>query len=151
MPCTRGLSRDALCLRYGWRPPLLPSHCACSKQFTVEHALSCPQGGFPSIRHNEIRDITADLLSKVCHNVGTEPSLQPMSGEHLMHRTANREDGARLDVVAEGFWGGDQQRAFFNVRVFNPFAQSYGNTTLHQSIIIIIIDVKNTRSCYYVL
>ena len=49
-----------------------------------------------------------------------------------MHRTANREDGARLDVVAEGFWGGDRQRAFFDVRVFNPFAQGYGNTTLPQ-------------------
>ena len=27
----KGAFRDALCLRYGWRPPLLPSHCACSK------------------------------------------------------------------------------------------------------------------------
>ena len=24
---------------------------------SVEHALSCPFGGFPSIRHNELRDI----------------------------------------------------------------------------------------------
>ena len=47
-----------------------------------------------------------------------------------MHRTANREDG--LDVMAEGFWGGDRQRAFLDVRVFNPFARSYGNTTLPQ-------------------
>ena len=79
-----------------------------------------------------IRDITADLPSEVCHNVGTEPSLQPMSGEHLMHRTANREDGAWLDVPEEGFWCGDRQRAFFDVRDFNPLAQSYENTTLPQ-------------------
>ena len=98
----KGAFRDALCLRYGWRPLLLPSHCTCSKQFTVEHALSCPRGGFPSIRHNEIRDITADLLSEVCHNVGNEPSLQPMSGEHLMHRTSNREDGSMLWQKASG-------------------------------------------------
>ena len=26
-------------------------------KFTIEHALSCSRGGFPSIRHNEIRDI----------------------------------------------------------------------------------------------
>ena len=128
----KGAFRDALCLRYGWRPPHLPSHCACSKQFTVEHVLSCPRGGFPSIRHNEIRDITADFLSEVCHNVGTEPSLQPVTGEQLLHRTANREDGARLDIAAESFWGRDRQRAFFDVRVFNPFAQSYRNTSLPQ-------------------
>ncbi len=30
-------------------------------------------GGFPTIRHNEIRDITASLLTEVCHNVATEP------------------------------------------------------------------------------
>ena len=35
----KGAFRDALCLRYGWRPPHLPSHCVCGKQLTVEHAL----------------------------------------------------------------------------------------------------------------
>ena len=59
----------------------------------IEHALSCSRGGFPSIRHNEIRDITADLLSEVCHNVGTEPGLQHVTEEQLTHRSANREDG----------------------------------------------------------
>ena len=54
----KGAFRDAICLKYGWRPPLLPSHCACSKQFTVEPALNCPRGGFPSIRHNEIQLIS---------------------------------------------------------------------------------------------
>ncbi len=101
-------------------------------QFTVEHALSCPRGGFPSIRHNEIRDITADLLSEVCHNVGTEPCLQPITGERLTYSTANKEDGARLDVVAESFWWRDRQRAYFDVRVFNPFAPSYLSTSLAQ-------------------
>ena len=46
--------------------------------FTVEHALSCLYGGFPTIHHNEVRDITADLMSDVCHNVGLEPTLQPL-------------------------------------------------------------------------
>ena len=128
----KGASRDALCLRYGWRPTHMPSHCICGRQFTVEHALNCPRGGFPSIRHNEIRNITADLLSEVCHSVGTEPNLQPVTEEQLTHRTANREDGARLDIVAESFWGRDRQCAFFDVRVFNPFAQSYRNTSLSQ-------------------
>ena len=72
----KGAFRDALCLRYGWRPPLLPSYCVCDKTFSVEHALSCARGGFPTIRHNEIRNITAHLMSDVCHNVGIEPPLQ---------------------------------------------------------------------------
>ena len=46
----KGAFKDALCLRYGWPPPLLPSHCACGHNFTVEHAMSYPSGGFPSIR-----------------------------------------------------------------------------------------------------
>ena len=41
--------RDALCLRYGWHPLNMPLQCTCGKQFSVEHALSCPHGGFPSI------------------------------------------------------------------------------------------------------
>ena len=79
----KGAFRDALCLRYGWRPPLLPSHCMCNKTFSVEHALSCPCGGFPTIRHNEIRDITAHLMSDICHNVGIEPPLQHVMSETM--------------------------------------------------------------------
>ena len=98
----------------------------------MEHALSCSHGGFPSIHHNELLNITAELMSEVCHNVGTEPPLQPITDEHLIHRTANKEDGAWLDVAADSFWGNDRQRAFFDVRVFNPLAPSYQNTPLAQ-------------------
>ena len=55
--------RDAVALRYGWQPANIPSTCACGKEFTVEHVLSCAKGGFPSIRHNEIRDVSAQLMS----------------------------------------------------------------------------------------
>ena len=46
------------------------------------------------------------------------------------YRTAYKEDGARLHIVAESFWGRDQQPAFFDVKVFNPLAPSYRNTSL---------------------
>ena len=100
--------------------------------FTTEHVLSCSRGGFPSIRHNEIRNIMANLLSEVCHGIEIEPSLQPVTGEQFEHRTANREDGARLDIVAQSFWGRDRQSGFFDDRVFNPYAPCCQSSTLPQ-------------------
>ena len=46
--------RDALCLRYYWPLKDVPPHCVCGKTFSDEHCLSCPTGGFPAIRHNEV-------------------------------------------------------------------------------------------------
>ena len=125
----KGAFRDAICLRYGWRPSCLAAECVCGNIFTVDHALSCPRGGFPSWRHNE-RDLTAQLLSETCPNVSIEPDLQPLTGETLTYLTSNAEDGARLDIRAEGFWGDRQQSAFFDIRVFNPLAPSNCRRTL---------------------
>ena len=50
----KGAFADGLALRYGWVPSRTPTSCACGANFTVEHMLSCPRGGFPSICHNEI-------------------------------------------------------------------------------------------------
>ena len=115
---------DAVCLRYGWPLPHLPTECICGASFTVEHAFTCPHGGYPSLRHNEIRDITAQLMSEVCPNVAIEPTLQPVTNERFFHRSANTESGARLDVRAQGFWGLHHQQAYFDVCVFNPPAAS---------------------------
>ena len=48
-----------------------------------------------------------------------EPPLQPLEGETL-HGATSLKEGARLDIAANGFWGGRYERAFFDVRVFNP-------------------------------
>lgn len=40
-----------------------PKNCACGTHFTVEHVLSYPKGGYLSIRHNEIRALTAEYAS----------------------------------------------------------------------------------------
>ena len=125
--------RDALALRYGWVPSHIPSHCVCGQSFSVQHALSCPRGGFPSIRHNELRDLTASVLKETCHGVATEPSLQPITSETFNAATVNTQEGARLDIVANGFWGGAFERAFFDVRVFNPFAPSNRHSSLASS------------------
>ena len=121
---------DAIALRYGWSPQNMPSMCACGSKASIEHAMSCVKGGFPSIRHNEIRDLTATLLTEVCKDVCIEPELQPVTGEVLDGATANSQSGARLDIAANGFWGGSFERTYFDVRVFNPHAPSNKNTSL---------------------
>ena len=97
--------RDALSLRYDWSFQNSPSHCSCSHPFSVEHA-----GGFPAVRHNEVRDVTASLLTEVCHGVSTEPHLQSLSGESMSYHSANTEVGARLDVAMYGFGEADLRR-----------------------------------------
>lgn len=123
----KGEFRDALCLRYGWKPSNIPQ-TYCGTCFTVDHAMICHMGGFPTIRHNEIRDITSSLLTEVCHNVATEPPLQPLTGETFDARSANTQDNARLDIRARGFWNTSQD-AFFDVWVFYPNASSNRSTS----------------------
>ena len=108
--------RDALCLRYGWTPPRLPSHCTCGKPFDTTHTLSCAIGGFTGMRHNELRDLTANLLHKVAHDVSVEPELEPLSGETFPLRSANTEAYAHLDVAARGVYGSKLERTVFDVR-----------------------------------
>ena len=53
---------DLIRLRYGWELTRLPENCECVSKFNIEHAISCKKGGFVSIRHNSIKNITATLL-----------------------------------------------------------------------------------------
>ncbi len=129
----KGAFRDAIALRYGWPLDRVPPSCECGTAFSVEHALSCPSGGFTILRHNEIRDLTANLLTEVCHQVSTEPDLQPVTSETFTKKSTNTQDGARLDIAMNGFWGGRHERTFCDVRVFNPHATSNRNTSLSNS------------------
>ena len=126
----KGAFHDALALRYGWTPSNLPANCGCGSSFSVEHALTCAKGGFVHCRHNEIRDLTATLLTEVCKDVRVEPELQPVTHEVLNGATANSQDGARLDIAANGVWGGNFERTYFDVRVFNPHAPTNRHTQL---------------------
>ena len=65
------------------------------------------------IRHNDLRDLTANMLSQVCKDVEIEPKLTPLAGKELSSRTANTTNEARLDVRAHEVWERGQQ-VFFN-------------------------------------
>ena len=89
----------------------------------------CRHGGLTFVRHNELRDITAEWLNKVCYDVVIESPLQQLTGEEVVPATANRQDEAHADIHARGFWG-RRQGTFLDVRVFHPNAPSYHNSTI---------------------
>ena len=94
----------------------------------MDHALSCLNGGYIHRRHDRIRDLFARILNDVAHGVQTEPHLQQLTGE-VLPEGSNRDEGARLDIVARGFWQ-ECEMAFFDVRIFNPFAKSHLRSSL---------------------
>ena len=81
------------------------------------------------MRHNEIRNTTAEFLKEVAKDVHIEPKLLELTGESFKLKSANTDDEARLDIAARNFWS-NGTKAFCDIKVFNPLAQSYINQTL---------------------
>ena len=90
-----------------------------------------------------MRDLFASLLQDVCHDVEVEPHTQTLTGQILSSST-NSSDEARLEVSARGFWQRGQ-RAFFDVRVFNPFAKSH----LSQGLETAFTSIENEKKRQY--
>ena len=105
--------------------------------------MNCKKGGVVTIRHNELRDLTAKKLSEVCYDTKIEPIFVSLSGEDLSNRTANRSNEVRLDVRARGFWERGQQ-AFFDLRVFDPNTCRYLNKSLQHCHVINENEKKRT-------
>ena len=103
MVCPTG-SQCSYCLnirlRYGWNIKNLPTTCACDSKFDLQRYMSCKKGGFINIRHNNVGDLTARILTEVCKDVEIEPSLLPLTGEVMKHRSAKKDDESRLDIRA---------------------------------------------------
>ena len=64
--------------------------------------MSCMKRGFIYKRHDSVRDLFANLLKEVCHDVQVEPHLQTLTGE-VLNGSANSSDEARLDVSVRSF------------------------------------------------
>ena len=116
-------------MRYDWNLLNTSSYCVYVANFSTNHAMICRRGGLTFVRHNDLHDITAELLSKVCNDVAIEPPLQSLSGEVITPQSAIEQDDARANIHAHGFcwWW---QSAFFDIRVFHPNVQSYRNASI---------------------
>ncbi len=63
--------------------------------------------GIPQIPlQNECDCGKAFLIEHVCNDIRIEPDLQPITDEKFWGASANTQDGARLDISANGVWGG---------------------------------------------
>ncbi len=128
--------RDALCLRYGWDIPNTPFYCACGEKNSVNHTLICKKGGYVSMRHNNIRDLNAELQREVCRDVVIEPALIPLDNEQI---TGTDADQAAPDVSSRGLWS-TFERTFFDVCVTHPNSPTYENKNMTQ-----IYNLHETR------
>ena len=52
------------------------------------------------MHHNDVRDLTANILKGVLNDVEVKPQLLPLTGENLQYQTAIRGGEARLDIRA---------------------------------------------------
>jgi hypothetical protein len=121
---------DIVRMRYRMQIRRLPSLCACGQPYSLDHSQICHTGGFINMRHDEPKRLWARLASEVgFRDVGVEPMLENLTGEEMRHLSARTEDECRSDVRVRGFWR-EQQNAFFEFRVFYPFASSYLSTSL---------------------
>ena len=117
--------RDSICLRYGWNIPNTPNFCQCGEKNNIDHTLNCKKGGYVALRHNRVRDLEADLMKEVCHNVQVEPELLPIANDGS--RQGNRAEKARLDVAGVGVWGA-YEKTFLDIRIMHPNSPSYQQT-----------------------
>ena len=113
-------------IRYNWALSRLPSVCEYGIKFGLTDALLCKKRGFVSLRHNQIRNITASVLTEVCNNVRDELFLQQLTGESIQNHTARRNK-VRLDICAHGFWEAGPA-TFFDLRFLRDYATRYAKT-----------------------
>ena len=93
-----------MAIRYNLPIRNLPINCVCGTAYSVDHAMSCKRGGYVSQRHDGIRNLFAEKLQNVCHDLCIEPPLQPLNGESLAYLTANNSDAARPEIQGTNFW-----------------------------------------------
>ena len=85
---------------------------------SLEQALHCPNGGYTYMRHNELRDSFANLLSEVGHDVEIK-TLFSATARGTFALKSTTDDDARLDIKAGGLWEPSFNKKHFDVNIFN--------------------------------
>ena len=88
------------------------------------------------MRHNNIRDLNAELQREVCRDVVTEPALIPLDNEEIVGTNADR---AAPDVSSRGLWS-TFERTFFDICVTHPNSPTYDKKDMKQ-----IYDLHEVR------
>ena len=100
----------------------IPTSCLCDSKFNIQHSMSYKKGGIICIRHNDLQEQAANILSEVSKDTEAEAKLKPLSGEELQDRTSNNSNKERERA----------QQAFFDLWVFDPNACRYRKKSLQQ-------------------
>ena len=69
-----------------------------------------------------MRDLEAEFMKEICHDVKTEPELLPLDAENIT--SGNQARKARLDVSGIGVWG-SHERTFLDIRITHPNCPSH--------------------------
>ena len=64
-------------------------------------------------------------MKEVCHDVHTEPVLQPIDRD-VRPRRGNQAEKARLDVAGVGVWGA-YEKTFLDIRITHPNCKTHVN------------------------
>ena len=80
------------------------------------------------MRHDNLRDLNAEMQREVCRDVVVEPDLLPLNNEEIQGAQGDR---AAPDISSRGLWS-TFERTFFDVMVLHPNAPSYRTTNLSQ-------------------
>ena len=103
---------DTTALQYGWYPSNLPSKCDCSNNFTMEQHSHVPRDVFPpsgtmkftiSWPTSSQKYVMKCALNRTCSQLCRTNHLEQLP----THRT-----GARLDISANGVWGGRFEKMY---------------------------------------
>ena len=81
----------------------LPTSYPWGGKSDIQHSMSCRKDGFLNIRHNDLRDLTANVMSEVRMYTEIKLTLAPLSGEELQGRTSSNSNEARVDIRTRSF------------------------------------------------
>ena len=73
-------------------------------KFDIQHSILCKKGDFIYVKHNDLRDLTANMMSEVCKDTKIKPKVTPLSGGEVQGKMSNKLNEAKEDIRNRGFW-----------------------------------------------